>query len=335
MGRDKRPAIDHFKTAKGDDMEKKILIAVDDSEHAKNAVRCAAMISSAVKNLTYTLFYVQPAVSQYLVDEAAASPKAKAALDKMYKKQTEQGMGILDDQKTRMMDLGIDDGRIETVTMPRNAGLAKDILQYAQDRYYDAIVVGRRGLSRLQEVFMGSLTRNLLEFSETIPVWIIDREITSTTIMLAVDGSAGSFRAADHLSFMVGGNPSAKITIFHVTPSVTNCFALDSDANAKPTEADEKELEEILKSGDKKSMDIFLAHARRMFAEAGLSEDQVTLKVVSSKGGIGKQVMREFKNGKYGALVIGRRGINKSFFMGSVSDYVLNKASDGAVWLVP
>ena len=49
-----------------------------------------------------------------------------------------------------------------------------------------------------------------------------------------------------------------------------------------------------LKSGDKKSMDIFLAHARRMFAEAGLSENQVTLKAVPSQGGIGKLVMQEF-----------------------------------------
>ena len=316
-------------------MEKKILLAIDDSEHAKNAVRYAAMISSAVKNLTYTLFHVQPAVSQYLADEAETSPKARAALEKMYKKQTEQGMRILEEQKARMVDLGIDGSRIELVTEPRNAGLAKDILQYAQDRYYDAIVVGRRGLSRLQEVFMGSLTRNLLEFSEAIPVWIIDREIVSSTIMLAVDGSASSFRAADHLSFMVGGNPSVKITLFHVTPSAKDSFVLDSDANAKTAEADEKELEEILKSGDKKSMDIFLAHAQRMFAEAGLSENQVTIKAVPSQGGIGKQIMQEFKKGKYGTLVIGRRGINKSFFMGSVSDYLLNKASDCAIWLVP
>ncbi len=316
-------------------MEKKILLAVDDSEHAKNAARYAAMISSAVKNLTYTLFYVQPAVSQYLLDEAAASPKANAALEKLNKKQADQGKRILDDQKTRMVDLGIDSDRIETVTAPRQAGLARDILQYAQGRYYDAIVVGRRGLSRLQEVFMGSLTRNLLEFSETVPVWIIDREITSTGIMLAVDGSASSFRAADHLSFMVGGNPGVTITLFHVTPSARDLVALDSEASAKTTKADEKELEEILKSGDRKSMDIFLAHARRMFTQAGLSEDQVTLKAIASQGSIGKQILQEFKKGKYGTLVIGRRGINKSFFMGSVSDYVLNKASDCAVWLVP
>jgi nucleotide-binding universal stress UspA family protein len=316
-------------------MEKKILLAVDDSEHAKNAVRYAAMISSAVKNLVYTLFYVQPVVSQYLIDEAAGSPKAKAALENLNKKQAEQGLRILNDQKTRMVDLGIDSSRIETVSIQRKAGLAKDILQYAQDRYYDAIIVGRRGLSRLQEVFMGSLTRNLLEFSETIPVWIIDREITSAAIMLTTDGSAGSFRAVDHLSFMVGGNPAVKITLFHVTPSARDFTAFEPGADVKTTEADEKELEEILKSGDRKSMDIFLAHARRMFAQAGLSEDQVSFKAVQSQGGIGKQVLQEFKKGKYGTLVIGRRGINKSFFMGSVSDYVINKASDCAVWLVP
>jgi hypothetical protein len=33
-------------------------------------------------------------------------------------------------------------------------------------------------------------------------------------------------------------------------------------------------------------------------------------------------------------VVIGRRGINKAFFTGSVSHYVINKASACALWVV-
>ena len=40
-------------------MEKKILLAVDDSIHSKHAVQYAVMMSSVVKELTYTLFNIK------------------------------------------------------------------------------------------------------------------------------------------------------------------------------------------------------------------------------------------------------------------------------------
>jgi hypothetical protein len=54
---------------------------------------------------------------------------------------------------------------------------------------YNAIVVGSRKISRLQQVFMGSVSANLVEHSEFIPVWIVDGEVTPDKIMVAVDGS--------------------------------------------------------------------------------------------------------------------------------------------------
>ena len=51
-------------------MDKKILLAVDDSLHSKEAVKYAVAISSTVKDLHYVLFHVQPVISHYLLDEA-------------------------------------------------------------------------------------------------------------------------------------------------------------------------------------------------------------------------------------------------------------------------
>ena len=67
-------------------MEKKILLAVDDSIQSKYAVKYAATVSSTVKNLHYVLFHVQPMISLYIKDEALKSPQAKAELDKVVKK---------------------------------------------------------------------------------------------------------------------------------------------------------------------------------------------------------------------------------------------------------
>jgi hypothetical protein len=38
--------------------------------------------------------------------------------------------------------------------------------------------------------------------------------------------------------------------------------------------------------------------------------------------------------GNYETVVIGRRGINKAFFMGSVSRYIINRISNRSLWIV-
>ena len=55
-------------------MDKKIMIAVDDSRHSKNAVRYAAGIYEVLKDMKFTIMHVQPTISEYLLDEAKKSP---------------------------------------------------------------------------------------------------------------------------------------------------------------------------------------------------------------------------------------------------------------------
>ena len=67
-------------------MEKKILMAVDDSIHANQSLRYATKMFSGSKDVTFTLFHGQPMISQYLLDEAKTDPKANASLKKVIKK---------------------------------------------------------------------------------------------------------------------------------------------------------------------------------------------------------------------------------------------------------
>ena len=309
-------------------MDKKILLAVDDSLQSKDAVKYAVAISSTVKNLHYVLFHVQPMISHYLLDEARTSPQARAELDKVNKKNDASARKTLEQYQNNMMRMGIDEKRTEIVTRPRTLGLAKDIIDFGHVGRYDAIVVGRRRMTRLQEVFMGSVSSNLLEHSQFIPVWLVDGEVAPDKIMVAVDGSESSLRAVDHISFMLMRNPNVAVTLLHVMSNAKEFYeeSLDEEPSA--------ELEDLVSSDDKKRIDQFYSLALKMFKDVGLSESQIDIQTVEGRRRPGKVIIEIAEKGNFGTVVIGRRGINKAFFTGSVSHYVINKASACALWVV-
>jgi nucleotide-binding universal stress UspA family protein len=308
-------------------MEKKILLVVDGSIHSTRAVEYAVRVSSVVQNLTYTLFNIQPTISQYLLDESETDIQAKSELRKVARKNAEIAQGILEKHKSRMVGTGISERRIETVTQKKVLGICKDILDFAQEGLYDAILVGRRGLSRIEQTFMGSTTAGLVEHSSVIPVWVVDGDVQSMAVMLSVDGSKASLRAVDHLTFMLGGNEKMKVTMFHVTPTLGNYCVIDFDEK-------ESEAGEVIARGAKQCIENFYAQAQKKFKQAGFHENQITLKVVKRTMDVGKAIVGEAKKGDYGTVVVGRRGVNEAFFMGSVSRYVLDKTSDRALWVI-
>ena len=239
-------------------MDRKILLVVDGSIHSTYSIAYAVRICSVVRELTYTLFYVQPTISQFLLDEAETDLKAKAELEKGIRKNAEFAQGILEKHKARMVGMGVAEKRIETATQKKVLGICKDILDCAQQGLYDAILVGRRGLSRIQKTFMGSTTAKLVEHSRVIPVWVVDGDVTSTKVMLAVDGSEASLRAVDHRSFMVGGNEKIKVTLFHVMPTLRDCCAINFNEK-------ESDVGRIIARGAKRCIDHFYAQAQVKF----------------------------------------------------------------------
>ena len=309
-------------------MEKKVLLAVDNSQPSRNAIAYVGKTAEYIKNLHYVLFHVQPTISLFLQDEAKKSLKAQTEIEKLKKKNDASARRLLEDYRNKMVQSGIAEERIETVTRPRDLGLAKDILEFGQDGNYDAIVVGRRGLSRIEEMYMGSITSNILEHSKVLPVWLIDGEVESNGILVAIDGSEGALRAVDHVSFMLSHNPDSRLTLFHVTSNARDYCEVNFNDQPSP------ELEDIVSRGDRACIDQFYAHALQKFKDAGISESQLELKTTRRNRKAGKAILDEAQKGHFGTVVIGKSGIDKAFFMGSVSRYVINRASDRALWIV-
>jgi nucleotide-binding universal stress UspA family protein len=310
-------------------MEKKILIPVDKSWSSLQAVRYVVQVSSFITDLHCVLFHVQPPVSLYLTEEAAKDMHVRAQLKKVTKKNQDAAMKILNNLRSEMTENGFVEERIELITRPRERGLAQDVIEYAQKNMLDAIVVGRRGVTGIQKFFDSSVSDAILERSQALPVWLVQGEVQPDKILVAIDGSQDSLRAVDHVSFMVSKNKDINITLVHVTNTAHNYCEIDLDEEPDP------EFTKIIEKKDRACVDMFYPAAMEKFTQMGISKDRIDIHTLEGGRRIGNNVVEFAKKNNFSTIALGRRGINKSFFMGSVSRQIIGQVSDTALWVVP
>ena len=308
-------------------MPKEILVAVDDSPPSRQAVRYVAGLAQSVDRLICRLVHIQPTISPFLVAEAPKEAKANQALEHLRAAHTEASELILNHQQQTLRAMGFPEEGIEAVSLAGEEGLAKTLLDYAQSIRVDAIVTGRRDLSALQKPFMGRVTADLVENSTFLPIWIVDGEVRSSRLMVAVDGSESSMRVIDHLSHIFHGNPRVKFHLLHVIPRLVESCGIDFGDGRK-------RLEMVGRRGAHHCIDHFYAKTLARFQEADIGAHQIEIQIIEKRLNPGKAIIQTAIEGNFGTLVIGRRGVNRSFFTGSISRYVINRAENMALWLV-
>ena len=139
---------------------KKILVAYDGSPHSKKALEWAIELSllscaqvAAVKVLDLSELYLLRGASEAFI----------------------QGLEEIRREDQKMMDEAVATGqnrgvKVTVEHLPGN--IAREILNYAKQGNYDMIVTGTKGHGALEEMLMGSVTRNLVSLSH-IPVWVV------------------------------------------------------------------------------------------------------------------------------------------------------------------
>ena len=311
------------------EMEKKLLIAVDGSKASEYAVDYVAMMEKGmIRNLSVTLLYVMSAIPPFLRREAQRDPHTAKQLRIMETKNRQAADNALSTAKHRLLHKGMKEEAIELKAVPRSSDVARDILFEAEHGLYDALVMGRRGISKAQELLMGSTTNKIVQHAERLPIWIVDGNVKSHKVLCAVDGSEGALKAVDHMSFMLSGNKEAQVTFFHVGATLANYCPLDFKEEVA------REIEGDLMHTDQECMDDFYMRAMKIMAEAGFKPEQIRTESEAGRVGVSKSILQMLKNNGFGTVVLGRRGENRSFFLGHVSDKVLAKGNDMAVWIV-
>ncbi|MCI5212732.1 MAG: universal stress protein, partial [Candidatus Electrothrix sp. ATG2] len=190
-------------------MKKKILAAVDGSVYSSNSLDYLIRLFRQNQDFNVDLL---AAVSSGCGDQNWMSDLDTQRLVQQRKASAKK---YLKDAQTRLVRNDFPEKNINSIVHASGEGITNSIYHFAEKNLYDALLIGRRGIGKVGEMFMGSVSAELVRKCHEVPVWIIDGNVTSTRFLLAVHTSTCSLLAADHLAFILQDNPNAEIYIYH------------------------------------------------------------------------------------------------------------------------
>jgi nucleotide-binding universal stress UspA family protein len=134
-------------------MLEKILLAVDESEHARKVVSAAAELARAGGGTVHVLHVHEVVLASATVDDD--SPEAASRLvDEVVEELRQAGVAA--------------EGSVRSTT----AGPARAILEHARDLDATLIVLGSRGLGALGGLLLGSVAHKIIQLS-SCPVLVV------------------------------------------------------------------------------------------------------------------------------------------------------------------
>lgn len=286
-------------------MDRHILLTVSDDYSSLQAVRFVAGFFAATEYPQLTLLYVAPNPKAGLTEAEIMQDYGNLSRRESQTKSLAQT--ALDRAEELLVSKHFPKANIHKKITFKQLGTAKDIIQEGIAGIYDAIALGRRGLSRLEELIDDSVSKQVFTTPMEIPLWICrSHEKPAPSVLLCTDGSPASLRCADHVGFMLAKAPEHEITLLHV-----DC----GSSLAVPEEA--------------------IAQARHMLEENGVAGRRIHQKIVKCNG-IAETIQRVVKEGEYGVLATGRTGRGETrtlHLLGSVSMNLLKNLESTTLWI--
>ncbi len=156
-------------------MKKKILLAIDDSENARRAVEFVANFFTPDNKIT--LFNVipdtaalcamnSPELTPYFISQQSSF----CLLEEKKKKLVDEAM-----QKAKriLLDAKFEQDNITIKSEIKKSGIARDIIIETMSGY-NVVVMGKRGLSGIEEFLLGSVSQKVFNTAKDISVLVVD-----------------------------------------------------------------------------------------------------------------------------------------------------------------
>jgi len=303
-----------------------ILVALDGSDHALEAIRYVSKITS-FKKMQAVLFHVYTKLPEFYRDREtgrqfdhrmireieALEMRQEAVIQKYMQKATQI-----------LVDAGSPSDAVEKKLQVERKGIARDIINAAKDQY-SAVVVGRKGVSDLAGLVLGDVTTKLIEKMDFVPLLVVGKAPKPGKILLAWDGSEGAMRAVDYVGATLGGS-DLEVTLAHVIRG-EEAMKTGYHLFLPSKQYIEKAKDEI---------SVTLDEAKGRLIKSGFEPNQVSTEIITGAYSRAVAIFEKAKDEGYGTIVVGRRGLSKvrEFFMGRVSNKLIQLAQAHAVWVV-
>lgn len=202
-------------------------------------------------------------------------------------------------------------------------GIARDILGECKFGY-SAVAFGRRGLGQMDESLLGSIAAKVFINVPEAPVCLMGGKARPGKIMVGLDNSLSAIRAVKFVSRML--NPCERVELVHIVRT--------PEPGDKPL--DKASIDKMVQTQETLMKPIF-EDAVKTLTAAGFAADRIGARVVQAGGSRAVSLYNEAKTGKFGTLVVGRKGAKdvQEFTMGRIAYKLGQVARTVALWLVP
>ncbi len=144
-------------------------------------------------------------------------------------------------------------------------------------------------------------------------------------ILIAADASENARRAVDYVGRIVGRSPGFEITVLYVIRHAErDLFPDDKSWQARKRHEKEEALH-------------VLRELKELLSTKGLERGTLSTDLLEiTDFSIAQAIMDYQKNGGFGTIVVGRRGMSKAeeFLFGSISNKIVHYAKNCAVWII-
>ena len=310
-------------------IRRKILLAVDSSDQALEAVRYIGTVVAPDRT------------DIVLLSVGIGFPDVFYDMDNnpLYRSKKTKVMGWLADHQLVigefkakafriLAEAGFPEDAIDVKTQTKKAGILKDIIQESYQNY-SAIVVGRTGVSRLKDLILGSMAHKLAEKIKHIPTVIVAGKPTSRKILVALDETIEAMRGVSCIGALAGAG-DLEISLCHcLKPPAMSRFTSKGPNKAEA----EKDWREYHVNRFKPYMD----EATQRLVDAGINAGQISPDFIFVRVNPIQQIIETAVNGKFGTIVVGRReavSFAQEHLRGRFSQIIIKSLNNMAVWVV-
>ncbi len=306
----------------------RFLVPVDGSESGKNAAYLAGSLAVSlgdrVKGITLLHVLAGGYLSRHMVniDKRTEYILENISFKKLRQEYVERECApFMEECASVLRALGVKAPVDQKVLDGRPAD---KIIEEAESGAYSTIIMGRRGLSPVKELLLGSVTSKILHLSHHPSLYVVGQDMPDEKtclvpgILIPVDGSSCSMAAVREAAVFGKGMPDCvnKIVLLRVIDLATY------EERTSKGESPEADAEKIL------------SQAAQILMDAGISEHKV--KKVAKYGRPVTTILDLAAEEDINIIIIGRYGRSalKDMFVGGVSSQVLHRAEKPSVAIV-